>query len=239
MTSGACGRSQRIQHRLLQRIGIDVRGERLAVDCDVDAPAALVGDDLDALGCGLGALCARGGQASDLDVAVPDAVSVILQEDEAVLQLAEPRDVLELALRDRCAQRRAVELVLQHASAVQVVLDCRPVRHDPALIELTGGPDRTILSGEDVIERRRLPMRADLRVGVPLIVDELVLVADGRIQVLEDEVLQAAVAALGDPPLPRQLEPVELSRRDDVALPTRVFPRAGTDGQQPLFNAPA
>ena len=68
---------------------------------DVDALCRFVGDDLDARGAQPASPSARGGgRPLDLDVAVPDAVAVILEQDVAVLQLAESRDVLELALRD-------------------------------------------------------------------------------------------------------------------------------------------
>ena len=73
--------------------------------------------------------------------------------------------------------------------------------------------DRTIVRREDVVERRGLAVRTDLRVRVPLVVDHLVFVADGGILVLEDEVLDAAVAPLGDLPLPAQVELLDTSRR--------------------------
>ena len=179
-----------------------------------------------------------GGKPSDLDVAVPDAVAVILKQDEAVLQLAEARDVLEFALRDGFAQGGTVELVLEHARAVQIVLHRRTVRNDPALVELPGRLQRTILRGQHVVERGRLAVRSYFRIGMPLVVYELVLVADSRWHIFEDEILQPAVAAFGDAPLPRQVESVELDRRDDIERAPRVGAVAGIDGQQPVFDLP-
>src|SRR5688500_13420835 len=66
----------------------------------------------------------------DLDLAVPDLVAVILQEDVPLLRLAEAGDVLELALGDGLAQRRRVELVLEDLLAVQPVLDVAAVGAD-------------------------------------------------------------------------------------------------------------
>src|SRR5919197_847815 len=57
--------------------------------------------------------CVRSDPAN-LDVAVPDLVAVILQQDVPVLELAEALDVLELALRDGRAELRTVERIPQH-----------------------------------------------------------------------------------------------------------------------------
>ena len=43
----AVRRAQRIEHRLLDRCGIDVGGERFAADENVDAPRGIVADDRD------------------------------------------------------------------------------------------------------------------------------------------------------------------------------------------------
>ena len=56
-------------------------------------------------------------------VAEPDLVAVILEQDVAILRLAEARDALELALRDGGIERGLFELVLEHLLAVQPVLD--------------------------------------------------------------------------------------------------------------------
>ena len=62
-------------------------------------------------------------------------------------------------------------------------------------------------------------MRADLRVGMALVVDHLVLVRDGAAAaaIFADEILHAAVRAERDPPLELQIEVVERVDRDDVA----------------------
>src|SRR3954471_7360503 len=177
--------------------------------------------------------------AHDLDAAVPHLVAVVLQQDMAVLRLAEPRDVLELALRDGGAQRRRVELVLEHLLAVEDVLDVRAADDHFAGVPLAGGVHRPIVRREDVVQRRGLTVRADLRVGVPLVVYQLVLVPDRRGLILEHEVLDAAVAALRDPPFPSQVELIVGLCGDDVALTLGVAGAGLRDGEHPVLHLPA
>src|SRR5262245_21562358 len=175
----------------------------------------------------------------DLDLPVPHLVAVILEQDVAVLRRAETGDVLELALRDRGTQRRRVELVLEHLLAVQVVLDVQGADDHFARVPLPCRLHRTVVRRHHVVERARLPVRTDLRVGVALVVDHLVLVADGGGLVLEHEILDAAVASLRDLPLPAQVELREGVGGDDVAL-TLGVPLAGLrDRQQPALDLPA
>ena len=111
---------------------------------------------------------------------------MILEQDVALLQLAEPLDPLELALFDRGVELGRIELVLEHPGVVQIVIDPRAalderlgatrirlVFHSPA-----GLSGRWQRRRQHVVERRGLAMGADLRVGVTLVVDQLVLVAD-------------------------------------------------------------
>ena len=160
----------------------------------------------------------------DLDRPVPHLIAVVLHQDVTLLQLAEPRDVLELALRDGRLERRAVRARRTgpwcHSASARRSM---PLTHDAAHVPFAGRLQRPIRCGEHVVERRRLPLRSDLRVGVPLVVDHLVLVADGRVHVLEDEVLHAAVAAQRDLPVPGQLEVIVGLRRDQIARAARVL----------------
>src|SRR5689334_6025580 len=179
------------------------------------------------------------GDRTDLEVAVADGVAVVLQQDQAVLRLAEALDVLELALGDRLAERRAVERVAEDLGAVQPVLDVVAADDDAAGVPLARGLQGAVGGGHDVVERRRLPVRPDLGVGVPLVVDQLVLVADRAVAVLEHEVLQAAVAALRDAPVPRQLElPVRLGG-DDVTRTARVGLVARGEAEEAVLRDPA
>ena len=73
---------------------------------------------------------------------------------------------------------------------------------------------------------------------MPLVVDDLVFVADGGGQIFENEVLDAAVAGLRDPPLPGQLELLEGRRRDDVARALRVLAVVGRQRQESGFDLP-
>jgi hypothetical protein len=99
--------------------------------------------------------------------------------------------------------------------------------------------ERPIVRRHDVVERRGLAMRADLRVGMPLVVDQLVLVADGIGPVLEHEVLHAAVAALRDLPFPAEIELLEGLGADDVLPALRVSLAGGGGGQHAVLDTPA
>ena len=101
-----------------------------------------------------------------------------------------------------------------------------------------GFSGRGIGGRKHIIERSRLTVRTDLRVGVTVVVYELVLVTDGRVLILEDEVLEAAVAALRNAPLPGELEAVEGGGRDDVALAAGVGAVAWIDGQESVLDPP-
>jgi hypothetical protein len=156
-----------------------------------------------------------------------------------LLRLAEAGDVLELALRDRVAERRRVELVLEDLLAVQPVLDVAAVRADFADVPFAGRLDRTLVRLQHVVERGGLAVRANLGVGVPLVVDDLILVADCRALILEDEVLHAAVGARRRLPFPAQVEVVVHLRADDVARAARVLAVVGRQRQRAVLDLPA
>src|SRR6266540_4825520 len=82
-------------------------------------------------------------------------------------------------------------------------------------------------------------MRANLRVGMPLIVDHLVFVGDWTIAVFDDEILDAAVGAGRDRPLKRQLEVVECVDGDDVASALRVLPATRMVDEPSAFHGPS
>ena len=73
---------------------------------------------------------------------------------------------------------------------------------------------------------------------MPLVVDDLIFVADGLRQILEDEVFDAAVAGLRDPPLPGQLELLERRRRDDVAGTLRVLAVVRRQREESVVDLP-
>ena len=147
--------------------------------------------------------------------------------------------------------------VLEDPRVVQVVINARAsgddaalVDADPAGIPLAGGfldtwrhlPGRTRWTcrrRQHVVERRSLPMRADLRVRMPLVIDLLVLMADGAGLVLENEVLQAAVAARRDLPFPCQVEQIVGLTGDDVALAPCVLAVPGGKHQESVGDRPA
>jgi hypothetical protein len=74
---------------------------------------------------------------------------------------------------------------------------------------------------------------------MPLVVDDLILVADGRVAVFEDEILDAAVAARRDLPVDHELELFEGVLRDDVALAVRVFPVVRRKRERTVLRLPA
>ena len=105
-----------------------------------------------------------------------------------------------------------------------------------------------VRGGLHVVERGRLVRRADLRVLVPLVVDDLVLVAERAADfraagpahrgVLGHEVLHAAVAAGLHLPREAQVEVGVGVGRDEVALAERVLAlSAGGSPMQPSCTA--
>jgi len=118
------------------------------------------------------------------------------------------------------------------------VLDGVAFHHDAAGVQLACRLQRPIRGGEHVIERRRLPLRSHLGIRMTLVVDELIFVTDGGIQVFEHEVLHAAVAGLRNPPLPRQLELLVGARRNDVARASRILAVVGRKRQESVLDLP-
>src|SRR5688500_12272656 len=98
-------------------------------------------------------------ERADPDIAIPDGVAVVLQQDVALLPGAESRDVLELAVLYRRLQRRTFQLVLKHARAVQEMLDVRAGDDDAAFVEFAHRLDRPgRRRRQDVVERRGLAL---------------------------------------------------------------------------------
>ena len=164
---------------------------------------------------------------------------------------------LNLLFSIAALQLGRIELVLEDPRVVQVVIHARASGDDAALVDadpagvplagwfldtrghLPGRTRWTCRRRQHVVERRRLAVGADFRVGVPLVVDQLVFVADGRIPVLENEVLQAAVAARRDLPLPGQVEQIVGLGGDDVARAARVLAVPGGKRQESVGDRPA
>jgi hypothetical protein len=122
--------------------------------------------------------------------------------DVALLQLAEPIDPLELAF-SIAARVPAVESYEDPRVAGRIHArasgdDVAGRDADPAGVplagwlldtrgQLPGGTRWTCRGRQHVVERRSLPMRADLRVRMPLVIDLLVLMPDGAVLVLEQK----------------------------------------------------
>src|SRR5205814_4892520 len=102
------------------------------------------------------------------------------------------------------------------------------------------GLERLVRRRRDgVVERRGGAVGPDLRVGMPLVVDHLVLVRDRPAAILGDEILDAAVAAGRDLPLEAEIEVVEGVDGDDVAAALRVLTAAGLVDQPAILHDPA
>ena len=114
-----------------------------------------------------------------------------------------------------------------------------PVTSDARMVPLADRPRRVRRSGLDVVERRGLPLSArHLGVLVPLVVDDLILVADSGVTVFGDEVLQPAVAAGADLPLEIEIERVELVARHDIPLAERVRSVVVRDAERAVADPP-
>src|SRR5439155_15222064 len=72
---------------------------------------------------------------------------------------------------------------------------------------------------QNVVKRSRGAVRADFGVGMPRVVDHLILVAGRGRAVFRDEVFDSVVAAETDAPFPAQFEVAERLLGDDVAAP--------------------
>ena len=93
-------------------------------------------------------------QRLDSNVAEPHLVAVVLQED-MTFELGAPTGfILELALRLRCHERRASQLVLDHLDAVQPVLDVQAVDDDPAAVDLARRFQRLARRSRDRVVQR-------------------------------------------------------------------------------------
>ena len=128
-------------------------------------------------------------------------------------RLAEAGPDLVLALGHELAERFRAPLVLQDLGAVQPVLDVPPVRDDASLVPLADRLHRLRRRGGDqVVERSQRPVAvaAGLRVGVPGVVEQLVLEPDrralGLVELGVDVVLDPAVRPRRQPELQLQLE---------------------------------
>src|SRR5262245_10034902 len=166
---------------------------------------------------------ARRPQLTNPDIAEPHLVAVVLQQD-VPLELRAPAGlILELALRLRGLQRRALQLVLDHLHAVQPMLDVHAVDDDPAGVDLARRFQRLVRRRRDrVVERRGLTVRSDQGVSMPGVVDDLVLVRDRTVSIFGHEVLDAAVGAFHHLPLERQVEIVERVGGDDIAAAVAI-----------------
>ena len=134
-----------------------------------------------------------------------DDVAVVLQQDVARLPLAEVRPHLVLAVappaRATAASPRSYSTVLKPFSQCSTCAPWTTIRarfHSPDAVEAhAGGRNQVVEAGH-----RAVAVHAQLGVGVDRVVEHLELAADRRaralVQLGVDEVLDAAVGALGD-----------------------------------------
>src|SRR5262245_3559157 len=154
-------------------------------------------------------------QGTDLDVAEPDPVAVILQADVASLRPAVGRPLVVLAGPDPLLPVRRIQLVGDDPLAVEPMLHVAPAHHDAGVVPVADGPGRISrgrvqavvgATGVRVVEPEGVV--ADLELGARLVGGASLF---GR--VIED----ATVASVRDLPIDRQLEVVERLGGDEVA----------------------
>src|SRR3954451_18223362 len=159
---------------------------------------------------------------TELDVPERHLVAVILQQDVAARRLAEALDVLVFALRDQSLHLRAADFELHHFLPVEPVLDVVAADDQADLVPFADRVRGVRRGCDQIVERSGGPVAvlAHLRVGMPLVVQDLHLVPDTRVTRaagrFRNQVLEAAVAAGCELPLERQLEVAVLAGGDDV-----------------------
>src|SRR6185312_15422323 len=117
-------------------------------------------------------------QRPDGDVAEPDLVVVVLEQDRPRLRGAKFREGAELAPGDPLLPFLARGVDFEDLLAVEPVLDPGPLRDDPRLVERADGPEHllALVRGKKVIKGSAAG-RGLLGVGVVVVVEDLVLAA--------------------------------------------------------------
>ena len=152
---------------------------------------------------------------------------MLLEEDVTVGPLAEVLAVLGvgvLRLRHEGAERVGAAVIGDHEAAVEPVFDLGALGDDVGVVPVADAVRTLVLRGRDqVVERgdRTVAVAAELGVRVDGVVEHLELQAEGRARALVEVrlhvVLQAAVGALGELEVDRDLELLVALDRDDVA----------------------
>src|SRR3989449_2752219 len=175
----------------------------------------------------------RSRQHPDLDVAVRDLVTMVLETDVAGGVTPVMRVTGELARLDFRRPVGTPELVVDHLHAVQPVLDVFPLHHESHLVPLARGLHDAGRRGIHVVGRTRR-RETRLAVHVPRVIQHLHLrrVPVDGVVVLATPVENPAVPGGRDVPFECQLEIPKLVPRDDVA--------GGVDpGQRAVHDLPA
>src|SRR5262245_7510115 len=119
-------------------------------------------------------------QLANLDVAIPDGVVVVLQQDVAFGGFAESLRIFELALRNALFEILAATLELNHLHAIQPVLDVIAFDDYAREVEFADGIELFVLArGDQIVERSGGVIARDARlcVGMVGVIQNLILKA--------------------------------------------------------------
>src|SRR5260370_39262983 len=120
-------------------------------------------------------------EVPQLDGAEVDLVAVVLQHDVPTTPRGKALDLLELAGGDERVHACRAEVEYDHLRAVEPMLAVRPLEHDPGLVPLAHGAQLVRPVARDEIVQTGRTVRRQLAVLVQIIVEHLVLEADGRV----------------------------------------------------------
>lgn len=187
---------------------------------------------------------------ANLYVAEGDGKAVILEVDDGVVHVGEVGVDLELAVGDEVAELGGVAVVLEDFDPVEPVLDVAFIDEDAGGVPLAdgvdgfgvvggaGGGDKVVEGGDGAIA-----VFATLGVRVYVVVEDLVLVADGGagtfLEVEVDEVEDAAIGAGRGAEVYRELVVGEFARGDDVAGVATFFAAKVGGREQAVLDNPA
>src|SRR5260370_42314009 len=194
-------------------------------------------------------LCWSWRKLTDLDVAEGNGKAVVLEEDVAVVGLAEVGVDVELAGGDDLAELGGCAVELEDLDAVEPVLAVGAADDDAGGVPLADGFDGFgFCGGAHGCERGNgaVAVAAFFGVGVEGVVEDLVLEADGgAVAVVAggvvgvDEVLDAGVGSGSDAEVDEELEVGVFAGGENVAGVASLFAAVLGDGEEAVFDLPA
>ena len=125
--------------------------------------------------------------------------------------------ILEFTSCNRFQHALTAQGVMENHDPVEPVLNLLSLDQDATLIEGADGLDYPIACRKDIVESRCLPFGPPQCIRMLGIIDDLILVPNGPTTFFHDEILDPAVGAWGDFPLPLKIKLAELGLGDDVS----------------------